>query len=281
LEVKEGPQISLDIFQDPRQLRVDRLLIQDETSQANLTLTLKERTINLTFSGQLSERTLDKIFSGYPFQEGWVKGDFQAHIDVDQPMQSVVMGKIEGNHLSFPSLFEKPLEIEEVSLNAKENHITVDRANFAWGGKRLALSGDVRFSDAKVILDVSLSTESIDLDELKDLRSKKKEEGEKQGGLGLTMEGVIRFTSNSLKYERFIWEPFQANITFGQNGVEVSIEEATLCGISTPGVVKMIDQELSFDIQPFFRSRELGPTAKCLLDGEVRATGDFELKGRI
>jgi hypothetical protein len=196
-------------------------------------------------------------------------------------MQSVATGKIEGNHLSFSSLFDKPLEIEEVSLNAKENHITVDRANFAWGGKRFALSGDVRCSDARVILDVSLSTESIDIDELKDLRPQKKEEGEKQGGLGFTLEGVIRFKSNALKYEGFIWEPFQANITFGQHGVEITIEEAKLCGISTPGVVKMMGQELSFDIQPFFRSREFGPTAKCLLDEEVRATGDFELKGRI
>jgi len=109
LDVKGGPQISLDIFQDPRQLRVDRLLIRDETSQASMTLALMEGAMSLTFSGRLSERTLDKIFSGYPFQEGWVKGDFHAHIDLEQPMQSVVMGKIEGNHFSFPSLLRNRL----------------------------------------------------------------------------------------------------------------------------------------------------------------------------
>jgi hypothetical protein len=63
--------------------------------------------------------------------------------------------------------------------------------------------------------------------------------------------------------------------------VEVNIEEAILCGISTPGVVKIIDQELSFDIRPVFRSPDFEPTAKCLLGQEIRAKGDFELKGRI
>jgi hypothetical protein len=63
--------------------------------------------------------------------------------------------------------------------------------------------------------------------------------------------------------------------------VEVNIDEAKLCGISTPGIVKMIDQEVSFDIRPVFRSRELEPTVKCLLDQEVRATGDFDFRGRI
>jgi hypothetical protein len=47
------------------------------------------------------------------------------------------------------------------------------------------------------------------------------------------------------------------------------------------GVVKVTDQELSLDVQPISRSRELESTAKCLLDETVRVTGDFELKGRI
>jgi hypothetical protein len=61
----------------------------------------------------------------------------------------------------------------------------------------------------------------------------------------------------------------------------VNIEEAKLCGISTTGVVKVMDQQVSLDVQPASRSRELESTAKCLLDETIRVTGDFELKGRI
>jgi hypothetical protein len=97
----------------------------------------------------------------------------------------------------------------------------------------------------------------------------------------LQAEGTIRFKSNSLTYGRFTWEPFWANIAVGQNAVEVNIEEAKLCGISTTGVVKVTDQKLSLDIRPVSGGRELESTAKCLLDETVRVTGDFELKGRI
>jgi hypothetical protein len=82
-------------------------------------------------------------------------------------------------------------------------------------------------------------------------------------------------------YGRFTWEPFQANIVVGQNGVEVNIEEAKVCGISTTGMVKVTDQQVSLDVQPTSKSGELESTAKCLLDETVRMTGDFELKGRI
>jgi len=122
---------------------------------------------------------------------------------------------------------------------------------------------------------------SVDLKDVKEFLTKDKKERKGQELSALQLQGTIRFKSNFLKYERFTWEPFRADITFGQNGAEVKIEEAKLCGISTPGVVKLIDQEVSFDIRPFFRSREFEPTAKCLLGQEIRATGDFELKGRI
>jgi hypothetical protein len=63
--------------------------------------------------------------------------------------------------------------------------------------------------------------------------------------------------------------------------VEVNIEEAKLCGISTTGVLKVTGQKLSFDVRPVSGGRELESTAKCLLDETVRMIGDFELKGRV
>jgi hypothetical protein len=143
------------------------------------------------------------------------------------------------------------------------------------------LSGDVGFSEKRILLDVDLSTERVDLGQAtKSLR--KETNGESAQDLSnLQVEGTIRFKSNSLHYERFTWEPFRADIAIGQNVVKVNIEEAKLCGISTTGVVKVTGQQLSLDVHPAFRSRELEPTAKCLLDETIRATGDIELKGRI
>ena len=281
LAMLNGPEISLDVFRNSKELRINNLVIHDEISHAAIGLDLKGQRIGLAFSGDLSERTLDKIFSGYQFQGGWLKGDFRATLLMDQLMQSTVQGRLEAKDLSIPWQLEKPLKIDTLSLTGDGNHISITEARFAWGEMPFVLSGDVSFSGKSVLLDVNLSTESVDLDQVtKSLRKGKNGKGA-QDLSNLRVEGTIRFKSSSLKYERFIWEPFRADITFGQDGVEVNIEEAKLCGVSTPGVVKVNDQGMSLDVRPVFRSRELGPMVKCLPDQEVRATGDFDFRGRI
>jgi len=281
LAMLNGPEISLDVFRNSQELRINNLVIHDEISHAAIGLDLKGQRIGLAFSGDLSERTLDKIFSGYQFQGGWLKGDFRATLLMDQLMQSTVQGRLEAKDLSVPWQLEKPLKIDHISLAGDGNHISIAEARFAWGEMPFVLSGDVSFSEKSVLLDVNLSTESVDLDQVTKSLQKGKNGKGAQDLSNLRVEGTIRFKSSSLKHERFIWEPFRADITFGQDGVEVNIEEAKLCGVSTPGVVKVNDQGMSLDVRPVFRSRELGPMVKCLLDQEVRATGDFDFRGRI
>jgi AsmA-like C-terminal region len=281
LAMSNGPKISLDVFRNPQELRINHLVVHEEISYAAIGLNLKGQVMELTFSGSLSERTLDNIFSGYPFHNGWLKGDFRANVLMDQWIQSRFQGRLEADHLSFPWQFEKPLTIDHLSLTGEGNHISISEARFAWGEMPFVLSGDMGFSRKRVFLDVALSTERVDVDQVTKSLSKERNAKGARDLPSLQAEGTIRFKSDSLTYGRFTWEPFRANIVVGQNGVEVNIEEAKLCGISTTGVVKVTDQELSLDVRPISRSRELESTAKCLLDETVRVTGDFELKGRI
>jgi len=274
-------QVFLDISQTLAGLKVERFALRDEASDCLMTLELRDRVAKVGFSGELSERTLDKIFSGYQFQNGWLKGDFRATLLLDQLMRSTVQGRLEADDLSLPWQLEKPLEIEHISLTGDGNHISIAEARFTWEEMPFVLSGDVGFSEKRILLNVDLSTERVDLDQVtKSLSKGTNAEGTRDSS-NLQVEGTIRFKTNSLHYGRFAWDPFRADITVGQNVVEVNIEEARLCGISTTGIVKVVDQELSIDLQPALRSRELESTAKCLLDETIRATGDFELKGRI
>ena len=160
--------------------------------------------------------------------------------------------------------------------------MTIDRANFAWGGKSLALSGNVSFPEKKILLDLDLFTESVDakvdLNTVKEILSTEKK-GKKDEGLQL--QGTIRFKTKSLLYDRFAWSPFYAEVMLDPHGVEVVVREANLCGISTPGSVKIADQHFSLDLRPFSKSQELQSAFRCLLDQEMSVKGDFDLKGRI
>jgi len=279
IAVKEGPQISLDVFQGTDRLKVNRLRVNDGPSQVDMTFELQGRMLGVTFSGQLLERTLDKIFEGYQFQDGWVQGDFQAKIDLDQPMQSTAQGKIKAHDLTSPWKLKQPLQISEISLDAQKNRVSVALASFTWGGERFVLSGDVNFSQERVKLDLNVTTGNIDLEELEEVFGKGKKGADDRPDLSL--EGIIRLKSESLKFKEYTWTPFIADISFGDGGAEVNVKKANLCGMDTPGIVKVRQKNVSLDMEPFFKGQEIESAFRCLLNHDVRATGTFELYGRI
>ncbi|OGP75278.1 MAG: hypothetical protein A2W09_06080 [Deltaproteobacteria bacterium RBG_16_50_11] len=279
IAVKEGPQISLDILRGTDRLKVNRLRINDAASQADMTFDFQGRTLGVTFSGELSERTLDRIFVGYQFQDGWARGDFRAKIDLDQPMESTAQGKINVHALTLPWQFKKPLEISEISLDAQKNRVSVVLAILAWGEERFALSGDVNFSKEKIKLDIDLSAGKIDLEELQEVFGNGEKRPEKKPTL--SVEGTIRLWSGSLTFQRYTWTPFIADISLGDGGVEVNVKKANLCGMDTPGIVKVRDKNVFLNIEPFFKGQEIESAFRCLLNHQVRVTGNFEFYGRI
>jgi len=282
LTVQNGPEISLDVLRHSNGIKINRLVIRDGLSDASIGLNVKGRAIDLNFSGRLSEKTIGTIFTQFQSRHGCVRGDFQAHIDVDQPVMLVAHGNMELNHFSLPSEFGRPLEIDEISVNAKGDRVTVERSNFMWGGKRLALSGDVSFSEKRILLNLDLFTESIDvksdLDTVREILSREKKGGKNEG---LQLQGTLRIKTKSLLYDRIAWMPFDAEVMFDPHGVEIVVREASVCGISTPGNVKIANENFSLDLRPFSKNQELQSAFRCLLDQEMRVKGDFDLKGRI
>jgi len=279
--VEKGPKIYLNLIQKAGQLIVDPLTLRDETSNCSIALDLKEGLLKVEFSGELSEQTLDKIFSGYQFQKGRLKGDFRATLIIDQPIRSTVQGRLEADHLSFPWQFQKPLEIEHISLKGDGRNISVGESRFSWGEMPFALSGAGSFSERGVLIDIDLWSEQVDFHRIAETLPKEKNDQGVQGLMKFQVEGTVRFKTDAFKYDRFLWKPLWAKITIGPNSVEAKIEEAKLCGVFTLGVLKRMGQEWSFDIRPIFKGRQFEETARCLLGQEVRMTGGMDLKGRV
>jgi hypothetical protein len=152
-------------------------------------------------------------------------------------------------------------------------------ASFTWGGERFVLSGDVNFSKESVKLDLNLTTGNINLEELEGVFGKGKKGADERPDL--SVEGIIRLKSESLKFKEYTWTPFIANISFGDGGAEVNVKKAYLCGIDTPGVVKVRGQNVSLDMEPSFKGQEVGTAFRCLLNHDIRATGTIEFYGRI
>jgi hypothetical protein len=282
LGVENGPEISLDLLQNADGIEIRRLVVRDKISDASIRLHVKGRAVDLTFSGRLYEKTLDTVLTQFQAQDGWVRGDFRSHIDVDRLALSTAHGRIEVYHLLLPSELGKPTRIDEMTMNARGNHITIERGNIVWSGKRLALSGEMSFSEKTISLDLDLFTESVDLKvDLNPLKEFFNKERKGEEDRNLQLQGALRFKTKSLSYEKFIWSPFYAEILLDPHGAEVVIKEANLCGISIPGSVKITDGDLSLEFRPCVESKEIQSTVSCLFDQELRMTGEFALKGKI
>jgi hypothetical protein len=284
LAVEDGPEVSIDIVLNPEELMIKNLLIQDEESRASLSFNLKKRELDLSFSGNLNKKTTDQLLAENQFLAGWIKGDFRAHILIDQPMRSKAQGKLQGAHLGSLGKLKVPVRIESVSLSAATNRLKVESAICTWKDSRLTFEGDVDFSEKGFLLDMDLSADALEWGNVKEILAKENEEKDREQGeklLTLPLRGILRVKSNHFTYGEFTWNPFHADISLGDDGVSVSVTEANLCGISTPGIIEISSQEILVGAKPVSKNQELDSTLACLWNKKGLMSGNFNLGGNL
>jgi hypothetical protein len=283
LVVPGGASISTDIVYSPEEIKAKNL-IRDEVSQASLAFRLKGRELDLQFNGNLKKETLNNLFVQSGFFHGWLEGDFQAYISLDHPMKSTAQGHLMGEDLIFPRELKIPLEIDKISLKAKERHVDVERATLVSGSQKMDLEGSLDFSPPGLIFDMDVNSNGISWAQIEKLLNEDGTEKELEPGKeswDLPMKGTLKLKSDYFKYNQFTWMPFHADITFAKNEINVAVIEATLCNISTPGTLKVTPEGLELDFQPAAKDQELNSTGHCFRGEEVEVTGNYDLQGQV
>ncbi len=284
LAVQNGPQISADIVFKPDELTISRLSIQDQESRASVKLKLNKNKLDLSFTGNLHKTTLDKVMTKNQILDGWIKGDFQSHVDMNYPVNSMVQGQIQGKGLVFPRKWKGFERINSFDLDCQKNMLKVASADITWSDSRLQLQGKVDFSAEGVKLDMDVIVNEFDwgnVEKTLEVTDKEKDDTQKNALSSLPVQGVLRVRTGRLKYGEVAWSPFHANVSFSNDRAEVTVTEADLCGISTLGVLKVTPQFLSLDIDAVSRNQEVGRTVSCLWSERADMTGSFDLNGKI
>ena len=293
---QDGLNLSGEVTVAPGELAVKNLLIQDKTSRARLGLFLKKKALDAHFSGNLTRETMEKLASSYLFPVGWVKGDMAIHLLNDQPGLSTASGKLEGENLELPLGLPLPLTVERFSLDAAKNEVRVKSASFILEGSKISLNGDVHFLPRGVDLDLEVSTGGIDVERLLTTFSKDKETPPKPPGGEITgkerrkevkrawdvpVTGKVQLQAESLSYGKYTWRPLRAVIGFEREGASVDVSEATLCGISTPGSVKVTPPKVTLDFRPASQETDIDEVLYCLLGTKTYLTGTFNLNAHV
>jgi hypothetical protein len=287
MTVAKGPAVSLDVVSDKKGLRLNRLLLEDSSSRAEISLSLNDRKIDLGFSGKLTGKTAEALIAAEEQPGGWISGDLRAEVMSGRPVRFTAQGKMQGDGFVFPVGDTPPLEIDHLSAEADGKRLRLDSCDLKWGSDEVLLSGNLTFLEKGIAVDMDASTEVIDAasiaKKLKKIR-KKSEKKVESAAAPAWASGSVRVRAGRLGYNKISLAPFSADISLTAQGLGVGVTEADFCGISLPGRMSIGHGEISLEFRPVAKDGSLESTLTCLshsFDINEYATGTFDLAGKI
>ncbi len=284
LSVKKDIKITTNFTVNPEKLTIEKLIIQDQVSNASIKLGQKNRIMDVLFVGSLQKETLDNIIEKNEILKGQMKGDLYAHVLLDQPLNSTLKGELSAKNLVFPRKTKPPLIINDLSLTTKKDVLQVVSARLALGDNTFDLKGNVNVSAKSPNFNMDLYADSLNLDQLMlDLskNTKKSDDQTAEKLYSYPVRGMIKAKIKNLTYNALTWEPFEADIRFNDKVASVFITDANVCGITTLGSLGIRPQEITIDLKPSAQNQELNPTVQCLRDKSAKIVGVFNLRGNI
>ena len=283
LAIQDGLKIFTDMRLASDEVVVKKLTVNDRASRATLGGTYKNRELDVSFNGNLHKSTLDQLFQENANLSGWIDGNMRAHIDFEHLYNLSIDGELNGHDLLVPLKSESPLKINQFAINGDRHTILIKSADLSWSDLRLNMSGSVEPRAPKHLwLDLDIDADNVDADHLiKTLKGKDDHEDQKSvaESPSLPVQGNIRFKTERLKIKKLTVQPLHADIRLQNDLADITLTETDICGISTPGTVKVSPQSLQFDLKPGAQDRELNLTLNCLANKYFKADGKYSLAG--
>jgi len=283
MTAKDGPSIQLDLVQTPEVIVINNLRIKDAMSSADFRIQLLPNICDISFKGKLEQTTVDRLLGEDRLIEGWISGDFQALIRMDRPYQSTAEGSLKAERIRLPLKSLEDFMINQIDLEARKNKVLVKTADLNWEGRHLEIDGNLNLLSKTIGLDIDLSTDGISWDNFKKefLSQGKKESRNKQKKWDLPVSGTVRLNSDYFRFGHYTWNPFQADISLKPEEISVSVIEANLCSLSTPGVMTVSPRGIKLDFKTLANKKSLENALSCLLPTLWLADGVFDYEGHF
>jgi hypothetical protein len=285
-----GPRVTITLVKTPGELAIQDLTIKDGNSDATISINTKEDLLLIGFSGTLSNVTVDRFLIDNKLLTGPMEGKFNASLYLSAPDKSNVKGEVRISGLQLPVNLPVSTRIEDATVEADGNKINVKSAIISWNGSRMSLSGSVAMTGEAYLMDMSAFADSLDLDSL--IKSKenfvKNTEASAQSDPGTSksvwdvpVRGTIRVRTQQLSYGKFSWNPADADVILNPGSIEIRLNQANLCGISTPGSITITRDNLNIAINPSAKDQELESALACFFDKQHILSGTYTLKGNL
>jgi hypothetical protein len=210
---------------------------------------------------------LDMVLSDYFARLFSLKMDFNGTVD---PSGMTILT----NYVPLPEelVFSGPLSVGDSSLELKGG-----------GGKKPGQngkpwSGQASDGGPEWDVDVNVHADALEWRETEPASEEPANAAHTEGEEWKSpVSGNVKIESASFKFKKLNWDSVHAMVSFMENGVDIDVSKADLCGISTPGVVNVVPPGVKFEFRPNTNDESLEVVIKCLLDKAGIITGDLNL----
>ena len=290
MELSAGPLGSIRLVKMPQGLSIENLTIKDEDSDAAISLDSRQNELKIGFSGTLSNKTADRLLNDNRLLTGAIAGKFNTHLYLDTPEKSSAQGGVKISGFQLPLNLPEPARIENAEIEADGNKINAKSAMISWNGSRLSLAGSVEIAVGAYLVDMNAFADTLDLESILKSREciEKDTENPAQPDSACSIEawkaplrGTIRVRSEHLSFGKLAWNPANADVVLSPGSIEVRLDQANLCGISTPGKIIITPEGQSITLSPSAKDQDLESALSCLFNKHHILSGTYTLTGNL
>jgi hypothetical protein len=220
----------------------------------------------------------DLVLSGPVYQPD------QWHYQVTGGMQNLVVGS---------DAFASPVTVNKgtfelttatgLTRGMPGKKITFDPTKLTWGNSRLVFNGDMVLSEKNILLNSTLSADTIEWTRINRLLDyfKKPDPTTDQSSRDGHVRGVLNVIADKFIYDAYSVKPLRAQIAFKPEVVTIAIEQASVCSIDLRGLLDVYEQSLGIYLTPTAVDQNLAPALACFTEQKEMATGTFNLSGEF
>jgi hypothetical protein len=290
MQLPAGPKVTVSLVKTPQELSIEDLIIKDGNSDASISMKTSEKLLQIGFSGMLSNKTVDRFLIDNKLLIGPMEGKFNARLYLNSPRDSTAQGRVRISGLQLPVDLAENTRLEDATLEADGNRIDVKSAIISWNGSRLSLAGNVAITGDAYLVDMNAVADELDLERLIKSREDFVRETENSvhadpGSLKKVWDspvrGTIRVRTEHLSYGKLAWNPASADVVLNPGSIDVRLNQANLCGISTPGDIKITRDGLNISLSPSAKDQDMESALACFFDKQHVISGSYTLSGNL
>ena len=280
-----GVVLFTDFTYAPEDLEIRKLQFSDGHSKATGSARIQAGSIDLAFAGNIESQTADRLLRDNRTLSGRLEGDFRSLIDTAVPLNSTFTGKLSGEGLHLQSIVRDPIEIKQFAVEGHDNHLKISPSKVSLLNSQMVVDGLLKRSDGNLVFDLNVNADRLDEALIRSLQPAAEDNAESMAKQDppakFVPRGDIHLNVTDFTYHGFTWSPLEADVRIDDDRIQVRIDRADLCGISTTGEIDFSPRGLAFSITPEARGASLQQTDQCLWQMPIEAEATFDLTGVI